>query len=428
MSLGHLRWLTIAVAIGFLVLVQAVAMGFVMPALGRPYGHAVSILGFSTGVVLFTAFLYRTIDRMHSRIVRQNEESEALYEIAVDIAGLDDEREVLRSIVDRARQMLDADAAALCLKDTHGLSNPAARTGIPEAFRLVPVDSGNGATATAKALGNGTAKTACPLANPAYSGISEQLVAGEERLGEICVSSANGRRYSDEERRLLNAMADLAAIAVQKARLMQRDRQAAVLEERERLAREMHDSLAQVLGYLHLKAESALGAARSGDPGKVERELSEISSVSNEAYADVREAILGLREMVSQRRDFINALREYTVKFSRMAGLPTQFELKGCDRVSLAPEAEVQLMRVIQEALTNVRKHAGARSACVRLEQGETLQITVEDDGNGFEPDSPDRSDDHFGLFTMRERVERVGGRLVIDSRLGKGTRVSVVF
>jgi two-component system nitrate/nitrite sensor histidine kinase NarX len=421
MNLGHLRWLTVIVAIGFLIVVQGLAMGFVMPTFGRPYGHAVSIGAFAAGVIVLTTILYRRIDKMQSRIVRQNEESEALYEIAVDIAALDSEREVLRSIVDRAREMLHSDAAALCLKDHAGVIVPAARTGVPEAFRQhtngdVPIPV------------TGAANTGCPLANPAFSGISEDLIAGDEVMGEICVSSARAREFTGDERRLLRAMADLGAIAVQKGRLMGRDRQAAVLEERERLAREMHDSLAQVLGYLHLKSEAALAAADRGEAAAVQRDLAEISSVSHEAYADVREAILGLRETVSQRRGFVDALREYTTKFSQMAGVSTQLELRGSGELSLAPEAEVQLMRVVQEALTNVRKHASARSACIVLDQSDILRITIEDDGNGFNPDDLDEAEDHFGLFTMRERVERVGGQLEIDSIVGRGTRVCVVF
>jgi two-component system nitrate/nitrite sensor histidine kinase NarX len=428
MSLARLRWLTILTAISFLVLVQGIAMGVVMPTFGISVGHAVSIGAFSVGVIVLTTLLYATIDRMQARIVRQNEESEALYEIAVDIAGLDDEREVLRSIVDRAREMLHADAAALCLAGPNGALNPTARTGIPEAFRLPARSSDEPVPVMNGKNGNGRAGNGCPLANPAFAGVSEDLIAGGQTLGEICVSSATAREFDEEERRLLRAMADLAAIAVQKSRLMERGRQAAVLEERERLAREMHDSLAQVLGYLHLKSEGALTAADSGKTDVVRRDLAEISSVSHEAYADVREAILGLRETVSQRRGFVDALRVYTTKFSQMAGIPTQLEMRGSETLMLAPEAEVQLMRVIQEALTNVRKHAGAKKACVSLEQGEVLRITIEDDGKGFDPAQQNGDEDHFGLYTMRERVERVGGRIAIDSDPGRGTRVCVTF
>jgi signal transduction histidine kinase len=424
MTLQRLRWLTIAIAIGFLIMVQGLAMGFVMPTFGRPYGHAVSIVGFSAGIIVLATILYNTIDRMQAHIVRQNEESEALYEIAVDIAALDDEREVLRSIVDRAREMLNANAASLCLVGPSGALAPAAHTGVPGAFR----GSVAGTKGDSSPMRDQAQTSECPLADPTLYTISADLTVGGKRTGELHVSRSAARTFGDDEVRFLRAMADLAAIEVQKSKLMERDRLAAVLEERERLAREMHDTLAQVLGYLHLKSEVAQAGLSAGDQEKVQKELAEISAVSHEAYADVREAILGLRETVSQRRGFVDALREYTVKFSHQAGVPTQFEIRGCETLELAPEAEVQLMRVIQEALTNVRKHSGARKAWVRLDRQEGLQITIEDDGKGFDPDAQDDDIDRFGLFTMRERVERVGGLLRIDSIPGGGTKVCVIF
>jgi len=424
MSLQRLRWATIIVAIAFLVVVQGVAMGFVMPTFGRAYGHAVSITGFSAGIIVLATILYNTIDRMQARIVRQNEESEALYEIAVDIAAVDDERQVLQSVVERGREMLGADAAVLCLTGPSGAHVAVAHTDPPEASRGQRASSDGEPTPTADPIGG----IHCPLADPAFNGVSADLVAGGERVGELCVSAARPRTFGEEDLRLLGAMADLAAIEVQKGRLMERDRLVAVLEERERLAREMHDSLAQVLGYLHLKSEAAQASLGEGNQEKVREGLADISSVSHEAYADVREAILGLRETVSQRRGFVDALRDYAVKFSQQTSVSTRVNIRGTEEPKLAPDAEVQLMRVIQEALTNVRKHSGARKACVSLDQREGLRITIEDDGKGFNPGELDESRDRFGLFTMRERVERVGGRLEIDSAVGRGTRVRVIF
>src|SRR3989304_5855039 len=106
------------------------------------------------------------------------------------------------------------------------------------------------------------------------------------------------------------------------------------------------------VGDLHLKSEAAQASLREGNKEKVREGLAEISSVSHEAYADVREAILGLRETVSRRRGFVDALRDYAVKFSQQTSVSTQVNVRGTEEPKLAPEAEVQLMRVIQEALT----------------------------------------------------------------------------
>jgi signal transduction histidine kinase len=202
----------------------------------------------------------------------------------------------------------------------------------------------------------------------------------------------------------------------------------AVLEERERLSREMHDSLAQVLGYLHLKSETTLSKLRANDIPKAEEDLREMATLAKEAYADVREAILGLRETVSSTRGFVDVVREYLQKFSHQAGVAARLEVNGDDGVGLSPEAEIQLMRVIQEALTNVRKHANARQARVSIcRRGDETVISVEDNGQGFDSEVLRRQELHrFGLRTMRERVERIGGRFTVVSVPGEGTNVQV--
>jgi two-component system nitrate/nitrite sensor histidine kinase NarX len=368
--------------------------------------------------------------QLHEDVLRRERNLQILYEIAVEITSMQGAQGVLWSIAERAREVLRGDAAAVSLFDSTGQGvTLAAHAGRPEAFRSphpagasLPRDT---AVPQGRASDDGNDY---PLADPSFSRHCAPLHVGSDCIGELCVSVAASRHFNDEERHLLSGLADLAAIAVQKSRLMEQERQVAVLEERERLAREMHDSLAQVLGYLHLKSETALRRLSVNDITRTEDELREMAALAREAYADVREAILGLRETVSQRRGFVDALREYTVKFSHQAGVPTQVELHGGEVLELAPDVEVQLMRVIQEALTNVRKHAGARKACVRVDHRDGLQITIEDDGKGFDPAALDNDRDRFGLFTMRERLERVGGRLEIDSAIGRGTRVCVIF
>jgi signal transduction histidine kinase len=419
-SLRRLQWLTIVVAISFLVVIQAAAMGLIMPNLGRPLGHAVSIAGFSLGIIILASILYGAIGRMQAQIVRKNEESQALYEIAVDIAALDDQKEVLRSIVDRVREMLGADTAEVLLTARSGGLEPAVHSGVrcitPAASMVGPGPSNDGSAATP------------PLPRPAQREISAALMVAGEPVGELRASFRAGQALSEDDTRLLSAMADLAAIEVQKGRLLERDRLVATLEERERLAREMHDSLAQVLGYIHLKSQAAERSLRSDATDQVRESLEEITSVAHEAYVDVREAILGLRETISPRRAFVDALREYATRFSQQSGVATRIDVLGAPLPDLDPAVELQLMRVVQEALTNVRKHSGARKACVSLEEGDGLRITIEDDGNGFSPDQLNGDSDHFGLDVMRERVERVGGTLEIESMSGHGTRVCVVL
>jgi signal transduction histidine kinase len=216
-------------------------------------------------------------------------------------------------------------------------------------------------------------------------------------------------------------------IARQHAQLLEDQRHMAVLEERERLAGEMHDSLAQVLGYVHLKAQATKRVLARQDVAKAEEELEDIASLAHEAYLDVREAILGLRETVSPAGGIVGTLKQYLQKFSRQAGIRAELEVQGDGALQFSPDAEVQLVRVIQEALTNVRKHANADRAWIRIgRQNGTIDISIEDNGQGFDPAILGADGQRFGVRIMRERVETVGGRFEIESSPGNGTKVQI--
>jgi signal transduction histidine kinase len=202
-------------------------------------------------------------------------------------------------------------------------------------------------------------------------------------------------------------------------------RHRAVIAERERIAREMHDSLAQVLGVTHLRlrALDSREEVRS-NPG-VAAELADLADICEEAYRDVREAILGLSASNKNARGLLDILSTYLVKYSRQCGIETSLESDLDHELSLSPRCEVQVIRVIQEALTNVRKHSGAKSAVVRItESASTTTFVVEDDGDGFDPGASPTDRDGFGMFTMRERMVLLNGSLTIDSAPGRGTRV----
>jgi len=216
-------------------------------------------------------------------------------------------------------------------------------------------------------------------------------------------------------------------IARQNEQLLEDQRHMAVLEERERLAGEMHDSLAQVLGYVHLKAQATKRVLARQDVAKAEEELEDIAALAHEAYLDVREAILGLRETVSPAIGIVGTLRQYLQKFSRQAGIRAELEVQGDGALQFSPDVEVQLVRVIQEALTNVRKHAKADRAWIRIgRQNGEIDIRIEDNGRGFDSALLRTNGQHFGVRIMKERVETVGGRFEIESSPGYGTKVQI--
>lgn len=368
--------------------------------------------------------------RLFDDVQRRASRARALYEIGLEVATSQELARVLRRITANARDLLGASGAALCLAEE--------KTGRLRLAEVVGEDvldgqalRSNGHTPGERSAPMLTSDLrSCPLiAEPLRRGlIRSRLIAGSQVVGELCVALPGGRTPAEEDQALLAALADMAAIAINNARLLERERQLAVLEERDHLAREMHDTLAQVLGYLHLKAATTRRRLASGDVSDAEQEIQEMEDLAHEAYVDVREAILGLRETVAPAEGLVGSIRQYLQKFSRQFGITTRLVPVGDVNTALRPEAEVQLVRVIQEALTNVRKHAGASTVTVRLENRDgELEISIEDDGCGFDASRVERQEGRsFGMQSMRERVERAGGALVIDSAPGEGTRVIV--
>jgi signal transduction histidine kinase len=203
----------------------------------------------------------------------------------------------------------------------------------------------------------------------------------------------------------------------------------AVLEERERIAHEMHDGLGQVLGYVNTKS---LAVARLLEVGKVDEariQVTQLEAAAKEVYADVREAILGLRTTFDPEHGLLAALREYIDGFERQSGIPVELDVSiWPERPPLPLTAEVQLVRIVQEALANIRKHAHARRAVVRLKvENDAAELTVTDDGCGFDPTRLDGERwSRFGLQTMRERAEGIGGTFALESEVGLGTTITI--
>lgn len=201
----------------------------------------------------------------------------------------------------------------------------------------------------------------------------------------------------------------------------------AILEERGRLAQELHDSLAQELAVLHIeliKAQCSLSMTKTADVRKMIRAMREIV---DRAYQDVRESIFGLRATALDNFDLVHTLPQYLLEFSARKGIPVDLVVGNPEDVQLAPHAEIQLVRIIHEALSNVSKHAQATRSIVKFERdGNFARITIEDNGRGFTLAPVMDKNLHFGLQIMRERAEGVSGTLKVESAPGRGTKVMV--
>lgn len=209
------------------------------------------------------------------------------------------------------------------------------------------------------------------------------------------------------------------------ARLQQQLSDLAVRGERERIAREMHDGLAQVLGYVNTKAQAVEELLTVGEVAPARRQLSELAGAARSVYVDTRAAILGLTEAVPLDRGIAAALADYGTRFAEISKMAVTVDASPAAReLRLAPEVEGHVVRIAQEALTNVRKHAAARRASVRLDVGGgQLTLAVEDDGEGFDPATAAASDwPQYGMRSIRERASAIEGAAEWSSRPGAGT------
>lgn len=233
------------------------------------------------------------------------------------------------------------------------------------------------------------------------------------------------------QERLARQNRELLASQEAARELHERLRQLAVAEERLRIAHEMHDGLAQVLAYVNTKAQAVREFLRAGRNDDAVRHLDQLAAAAREVYGDVRESIIGLRNAAVPGRPLADALRHYAASWESQHGIPCQVEADPEARLSevrLSDNVELQIQRIVQEALTNVRKHARAKQVEISLARtAGGLAVTVRDDGAGFNPERLGRAElPRFGLATLRERAESIGGTLHLDSAPGRGTRVTV--
>lgn len=208
------------------------------------------------------------------------------------------------------------------------------------------------------------------------------------------------------------------------AEMEEKRRQLAVLEERDRIARDLHDGICQALFFANVKLKAAEEKLHSGDMDTCAAELGEGRAALRSSYDDVRQAIFNLR--MASGRTLPAALSDYLDEFRRQTGLQVALAGDGLQGFHLTPDEESNLLRIIQEALWNVCKHAGAERVEIAVERAaDGLQLTVRDDGRGFAPEAvAAEGRRRFGLTFMAERAHRLGGRLEVRAAPGAGTEV----
>ncbi len=439
LSTRTLRWISVVVPTAFVVVFEFVTRslyGAVVPA----WGHTVVILAaVSAGAFAFSTFVFATMGHLEREIRQRNRRLALLNAVASEASESLDLEEVADAVTRNVMQALSADAAGLAMlaEDDEEL-RLVAHSGMPQ--RMTRGDGNMGAydCECGNALAQGQAievkdtreRASCEgiLSGTPATCISAPIRSKGRSIGAVFVARPKSRPFKPEELGLVSALASQVGPALQNAELFSKTGAIAVLQERQRVAREVHDGLAQTLGYLNVQMGIVDHLLDSGELKKAQSELQMMTQVTREAYGDLRLAIVDLRTPPASAGGLRRTLREYLERFSLQAGIPCHFEGHRGVPAALPPSAELQLLRIVQEALTNVKKHAPEAVVWLSVETvNRRLRVVIRDDGPGFDPESVRRSG-RFGLQTMKERAESSGGSLTIGSRPGAGTRVVVTM
>lgn len=336
-----------------------------------------------------------------------------LIDLSRRIAGTAELGETLQMAIEPIRQLIDADEIVLGLWQSGQFrlrASPHLRSGRAEKqIAFTPCD-----------LRAVYAGEESPLTQ--RHRLSFPLETKGNLLGILWAGREQVIPFSPTEQMMLDSVAQQISIAIEHAKMTDQLQSSAIIEERTRLAREMHDGLSQILGFLSLEMQSLKLLV---EQGKLTETLAEIELARKrirDAQAEVRDNILNLRTTLEKQGEAIALLCDYLHDFATQTGIEVLIEKPEPFEIEISPITEVHLLRIVQEAFANIRQHAGARcvTVCFRLDD-KRLCVEIADDGVGF-VDSAQKM--HFGLKSMRERTQSVGGTLKIHSELQRGTRV----
>jgi signal transduction histidine kinase len=436
--LRRLKWITIVGAVGFVIAVDLIRQKLT-PYLTSWPGRLILDATLFIGALFVFGIVFTLIERMQVRLERQNRELLALHTATQDVHADLALEKVLQRVVDQACSLLDAGYGAISVITDQNRIESFVTAGISDELRarIGPPPVGHGLLGVVLNEGqrlripdlmtDSRAHGFPPHHPPMHSLLAVPVVCQGPFRGNLYLAEKQGApEFSEEDEETLIRFALTAAIAIDNAYLHQRLNTLAVAEERLRIAHEMHDGLAQVLAYVNTKAQAVKEYLRTGRPDEAAKHLDQLASAAREVYGDVRESIIGLRNAAIPGRSLGDALHDYARTWEAQHGIPVRVSVDR--RVRLSDNAELQLQRIVQEALTNVRKHARARQVEVSLEQEEARVVAVvRDDGLGFNPEELGRAElPRFGLSTMRERGQSIGGTVHLDSSPGQGTRLTV--
>ena len=422
----RMRWLAVVVPAAVVGGIELLSDSLLDPYLPFPWDTILVTLVVGGLAAVFARITFGRMDRLTASLEARNAEVEAraatasaLHSVSLAIASLADLDAVLRATVDSARTLLNADLALLVLAGLDGEPILRSTSGPEAAFDR----SGGGPGDDVGRFLQGD-RPAAILAAP--------LRRGGSTIGTLAVGGRGSPSHEVGDLETLSSLANQAAIAIENDRLAAELRALAVRHERERIAREIHDGLAQVLGYVNTKSQAVERLLEAGRVDEARVQMAELSSAARSIYVDVREAIHDLAEPPGDGSDLASEIRAYAARFAEASKLAVSVRIEpDVGATAIPPAVCDEVFGIVREALTNVRKHAMARRVTVALAvTHDQLVVTIADDGRGFDlHPAEDRPGDwpHYGLTTMRRRAAAVEARIDWTGAPGSGTLVQLV-
>jgi signal transduction histidine kinase len=366
------------------------------------------------------------------------ESLDAMSEAVLAIAAEREVDPVLRRLVESARELAGARYAALGIPDgsgafaqfiTAGMSDEliAAMGPLPRTHGLLgAMLESPDSYRTTDIRQDPRFRGWWPRAHPTMrSFLGVPIVARGEIIAAFYLTDCeHADDFSAEDQRLIEMLAAHAAVAIENARLLERSRELNIVEERNRLARELHDAVSQKLFGLVLNAESA-ATLLDRDPAAAGAQVAGIRELAQEALEELRGLIFELRPASLEDEGLAATLRKHVDMLRRVHGRDVELRISGAPRTE--PETDAEVLRIAQEALNNALRHADAERIELRLAARDgRLTLTVADDGVGFDPGAPGVRSRRLGLTSMEERARALGGSLAVVSRPGDGTTVTL--
>jgi len=380
--------------------------------------------------------------RRHTlHLARKTRSLEILYDIASTLSKTRTLEELLENFLDTFVQLFDARAAMVRLvtdnKQLRLVASRGLEPAVIEREKLMPIDrclcgqtANSGSVQIQKGAGACTAVLGIPLLREdCHELVSVPIQYHDQTLGVYnLVLDKPISDFGDDLSDLLTSIGRHLGMAVEKARLDDNARRLAIIEERNMIGNELHDSLAQSLVSMRLHVKLLGEILYKKDLHSAQHEVRRLHLALEEAHTSLRELLANFRSRMDER-GLVPAIEDMVMRFSEETDIAAYFQNE-CSEVILPPAQEIQVFRIIQEALANIRKHSDAHTARIllRSEAPGHYHLLIEDDGLGITPNSASQRGEHIGIAIMHERAERLGGTLQIESDPGEGTRVSLHF